>query len=258
MKILCIETSCAMANATTSGVALMDGSALKPKGQRFTPQGMTQGEFLVPAISSLLEAHHLTLADLNALVLSLGPGSFTGIRIGLSTAQGLAFTHQTPILGYSSLKALSVNGLEWIQKQPPQNKRGVLCPMFDARKQEIYAGLYQAVSNKQGLLMPEVLLADSIMEPIAWCQKLKEALPPQTPLLFMGDGAKAYEHVIQEILADYFAIEFFKSGPLAHPRPQNLGLLAWPDLIEKKIPAAADLKPIYLRPLDREFKKKSD
>ncbi len=119
---------------------------------------------LLPGIDQLLHATGSTLAGLDALAVVVGPGSFTGLRVGVATAKGLALGAALPLVGISSLQTLAC--------QVPGTTLPV-CALLDARKQEVYAGLYQW---RDGL--PQPLGEERVLDP----ERLLDELPRRNPL----------------------------------------------------------------------------
>ncbi|HPJ00144.1 MAG TPA: tRNA (adenosine(37)-N6)-threonylcarbamoyltransferase complex dimerization subunit type 1 TsaB, partial [Enterococcus sp.] len=127
MKILAIDTS-----NQTMAVAVTDDNRLL--GQLQTTVNKNHSKTLMPAIETLMKELELTPQELDRIVVAQGPGSYTGLRIGVTTAKTLANTLKTELVGISSLKTIAGNCYgrkEWI------------VPLFDARRQNVYAGVYQ-------------------------------------------------------------------------------------------------------------------
>jgi len=245
MNLLCIETS----SRKGGGIALVR-SPHEILAERFTPENKTQGEFLMPAISEVLQEHRLSIKDLHALVVAIGPGSFTGIRVGLATAQGLAKPFHTPVLGVSTLAALALNAASWAKEKGPKAR---VCPMMDARKKEIYAALFGFEGE-----LPVAKLEEIVAKPQDWLEFLGKKIPKKTPLLFFGDGAGIYADQIRSALPDQIPLQVW--GPVEHseahqwPAPRNLALVAAPVLSTPLGPQATLLRPHYLRPEGSEFR----
>ena len=157
MRILAIDTATLVAS-----VAVCDGDAVAAGEAR----AQTHSEMLLPLIDQVLARAGLAPADLDAVACGAGPGSFTGLRIGLSTAKGICFAIGRPLVLISSLAALSREG------------RGTVLAVLDAKKQEVYAGLYQ-----DGVALDaEVVLPPG--EVAAWAAGRAHVV--------VGDGAFAY------------------------------------------------------------------
>jgi tRNA threonylcarbamoyladenosine biosynthesis protein TsaB len=142
--------------------------------------GRHHAEILLPALEKLclLTGADPTRVDLFAC--TVGPGSFTGVRIGVSTVKGLALAAGKPIAGVSTLEALAMNAA------PCPN---LICPMLDARKNEVYAGLYRV--RKDGL--PEAAGAERLVDVKTLLSDLEGE-----EVIFLGDGAVRYEKLIGE------------------------------------------------------------
>jgi tRNA threonylcarbamoyladenosine biosynthesis protein TsaB len=157
MRILAIDTATLVAS-----VAVRDGDTVRAGEAR----AQTHSEMLLPLIDQVLARAGLGPADLDAVACGAGPGSFTGLRIGLSTAKGICFAIGRPLVLVSSLAALSQEG------------RGTVLAVLDAKKQEVYAGLYQ-----DGVALDaEVVLPPG--EVVAWAAGRAQSV--------VGDGAFAY------------------------------------------------------------------
>ena len=135
---------------------------------------------LVPEIEHLLGLAALAIGDIDLFAASIGPGSFTGVRCGVATVQGLALATGKPCVGISSLSMLSMN---FSRATHP------VCALLDARKSEVYAGLYDCASDS-----PVPLLADCVM-PIEQFLGLISAFTDK-PVIFVGEGAQRYRETI--------------------------------------------------------------
>lgn len=135
------------------------------------------------ALIELLAANGLTLADVEGWAVGIGPGSFTGLRIGLATLKGLAYGQRRPIAGASSLAAMALAA----SQDAPAG--AVLVPLLDARKGEVYAGFYRVIPGGVESVHP-----DSALSPDALCERARVLLATNgaAPLLF-GEGFEAYE-----------------------------------------------------------------
>src|SRR5512145_3217838 len=136
MKLLTLDTA-----TSVFSVALADGEQLL--GAASGAAGHLTAARLVPAVQQLFAECALAPADLDGFAVTIGPGSFTGIRVGLAFIKGLAFATGKPVVGLSSLALLAMNA---------QNSRLPVCPLFDARKSEVYAGLYRFTPNLEAIL----------------------------------------------------------------------------------------------------------
>lgn len=154
MKILALDAS-----AKSCAAALYEEKLL---GEMYLDLGLTHSEKLLPMIDALLEVTDTEKASLSALAVTAGPGSFTGLRIGMATAQGLCRALSIPIAPVPTLLALKEGGSGF---------PGVVCPMMDARRGEVYTALYRgeeallpggprpldgAVIRRRNLIFPRV------------------------------------------------------------------------------------------------------
>lgn len=137
----------------------------------------------MPAIEEAFKRANLTPSDIDAIAIAEGPGSYTGVRIGVTVAKTLAWTLNKPLIGVSSLKALAMNGLFF---------NGFICPLIDARRNHVYAGVFEAKDGRmtERLEDKHVAIDDLLME----LQKLDE------PILFIGTDVALYEDKIKEVL----------------------------------------------------------
>ena len=166
MKILALETSAKAVSAAVSedGKILCSG---------YQDTGLTHSRTLMPIVEHILKNTGLTVADMDAIAVAAGPGSFTGIRIGVAAAKGLAFAADKPAVGVSTLAAMARNvafcdGL-------------VICAM-DARRQQVYNALFEAKDGQLTRLTPDRAIA---LEELA--EELRSDPRPKT---VVGDGAR--------------------------------------------------------------------
>ncbi len=140
MKILGIDTTTDILNVTIieNGVLIFDYMINKP--------GITHSSILIPSLRNIMKIAEINLNELDGIAVSIGPGSFTGLRVGLATAKGLAFSLSIPIIGVNSLEAYA---LRW--KELP----GILCPIIKARKDDYYFTFYQKERNNENLIRIE-------------------------------------------------------------------------------------------------------
>ena len=155
------------------------------------PQGPTGGHGgrLPGALSDLLVAVGKKLADVEGYAVGLGPGSFTGLRIGLATWKGLAYANRRPIAGASSLVAMA------LAAAPGAGEDAVLVPLLDAKKGEVYAGFYRTA--REGVV---AAVADAAVAPAALAERLASLGAPSRPAAF-GEGLRAYGDALAAVPA---------------------------------------------------------
>jgi tRNA threonylcarbamoyladenosine biosynthesis protein TsaB len=142
-RILAIDTGAESCSAALS----VEGQLY----QRYEPTPREHSKFVLPMVDSLLQESGLKLADLNGIAYIRGPGSFTGLRIGVSVVQGLAYAANLPTLGLSSLHCLAASALETYSLQPSKT----LLVMLDARMNEVYWAQYRVEQGRPSLVGQE-------------------------------------------------------------------------------------------------------
>ncbi len=188
---------------------------------------------LLPAIQALLAEAGVDLNDIDGIAISLGPGSFTGLRVGLSAVKGLALATEMPVAGIPTLDALACN----LPFTPYQ-----ICPLLDARKGQIYTALYK---NRAGGL-PEQVTPYQVLSPAA----LIEAIPHQETV-FLGDGVEVCREFITQKLA---AKALFAPLHLGFLRGTTVAELGLRRILRGERDDISSLVPIYVRPSDAELK----
>jgi len=188
--------------------------------------------WLLPAVKSHLKSAGLDISQVDLFAVAVGPGSFTGLRIGISTVKGLAWPLGKKAVGVSTLAALAMN--------VPFSSR-LVCPVLDARKGEVYSALYD---TSQGF--PCAVLEDSAMTPAALISEIsKRGLGGS--IVFLGSGLGVYSKVIEEGVSG----AVLATG-LSLVRASVIGGLAFERSGEAVDPAA--LTPAYLRRSEAEIK----
>jgi tRNA threonylcarbamoyladenosine biosynthesis protein TsaB len=221
VKLLVVDTS-----TSWCGLALSDDGSIVAECQ--LNLGRRLAADIVGLIDILLASVQRGPSDLDGFGVAVGPGSFTGLRIGAATVKGLALATGKPVVGFSSLAMLAMN-LPHASLQ--------VCPMFDARKQEVYAGLYAC----RGL--PQELMADCVLTP----ERFLEGLT--APTLFVGEGAVRYRGLIEERLGDR---ALFAPPYLNHPRAAAGAHLAHDAFARGESIPLPLLSPRYLRASEAE------
>ena len=143
MKILALDST-----AKVASVALCDDKHLL--GELTLNNGNTHSQTLLPMVEFLLHKFELAPSDIDLFAVAAGPGSFTGVRIGAATVKGLAFGQNTPCAGVSTLEALAYNLCD---------HDGLICPVMNARRQQVYTALFRAKAGKLERLMPDSAIA---------------------------------------------------------------------------------------------------
>ena len=168
-----IETS-----SLVSSVALMDEHNLI--GELTIQAGLTHSEQLIPHIDMLLRASQVKKNELKGIIVSIGPGSFTGLRIGMGTAKAMAYALQIPLYGVMTMDSLARN-VSYTNR--------TICTVIDAQKKHVYAGLYRYENNKLVCKEePFVIAASDLLD------KFRET---KEEVLFLGDGIKRIEKLFR-------------------------------------------------------------
>lgn len=165
MIILALDST-----AKAAAVALLDGETLLAKDMH--DDGNTHSSTLLPMVERLLAEQHLTADDIDLFCASVGPGSFTGVRIGAATVKGIAFGKNKPCVPVSALHALAYN-LRGIN--------GIVCPLMDARRGQFYTALFRIKDGKVERLTPDAAKSG---------EEIAEELTQYPGAYLVGDGAK--------------------------------------------------------------------
>lgn len=129
-------------------------------------------------IESLLKEAHYGFEDLYAIAVSMGPGSYTGLRIGVSTAKGLCYALDIPLLAVNTLEAMAQG---FIDNYPEHGEGALICPMIDARRMEVYSAVYDTKLNQIDPVAARIIDEDSF-----------ESLSQRNTLILFGDGAEKF------------------------------------------------------------------
>lgn len=205
MKILGIDTS-----TPIGSVALIDGGNLAAEHTLNIVQAHSSR--LMPAIDTVLKWSDITAGDLDGCAVGIGPGSFTGIRIGVATIKSLCYALDKPIVGVSTLEAVAYN-LRWTN--------GPICPLLDARRSEIYGAIFQGGTEWQRLSEDLCLSID------AFLNRLDTYTSSEHTINFIGDGLSTYRDAVRERLGEkvHFADAIFnvpRGATIAHLGVQRL------------------------------------
>ena len=223
MRTLAVET------ATLAGsAALLEGGQVI--GQSLLDIALTHSERLMAMVDRLLQDCGWDIADVDALAVSIGPGSFTGLRVGIATVKGLAMAHGLPVAPVPTLDALACN-LPFADAP--------VCPLLDARKGEVYLSLYRWNEDRMERQWEYLALS-----PRAAAERL------EPPLIVVGDGVAACLPFLSHLGAG------LRVAPASHAAPSAavVGQLGRGVLASGHAVAAESLEPLYLRPSEAELK----
>ncbi|MCM3588678.1 tRNA (adenosine(37)-N6)-threonylcarbamoyltransferase complex dimerization subunit type 1 TsaB [Mesobacillus maritimus] len=224
MKILSIDTS-----NYALGIGLLDENQVL--GEYISNIKKNHSVRVMPAIQTMMNECGVKPADLTKIVVAKGPGSYTGVRIGVTIAKTLAWTLNIPLTGVSSLEVLAASA--------GRHFNGFICPLFDARRGQIYTGLYRF---KDGRLVTEK--DDQLVLTADWAPALSTL---SEPILFVGNDVSIHQSVITDALGDRAV---FAEITEHNPRPAELALLGR-DRIEED---PHSFVPNYIRLAEAEAK----
>ncbi len=191
---------------------------------------ITHSRKLLSAIDALLNETETSWNSVDGLAVSLGPGSFTGLRIGMATLKGIATAANLPLYGVSTLDALAVNCVT--------DKR--ICSVLDARKKEVYTAFYRGDKSRKLIRETEIIAVTP--------ELLAEEIAEQT--LFVGDAVFLYRDLWKILLGD---LAYFSPVQLCVPNPSNIGLLACEKHYAGDHLNIAEASPLYVRASDAEL-----
>ncbi|WP_418791641.1 tRNA (adenosine(37)-N6)-threonylcarbamoyltransferase complex dimerization subunit type 1 TsaB [Phosphitispora sp. TUW77] len=226
MKILGIDTATRVAGAAVVG----DNRLIS---ERFIHNLKTHSQNIIPMIQQVMDDAVIKPGDLNGIAVTGGPGSFTGLRIGMSVAKTMGQVLGIPVVGVSTLKVLAWNCC---------HTSALICPILDARRNEVYTCIYR--SSPEG---PEELITPAAM---AIEQLLDELSRYGDPVIFLGDGVPVYRDTIINRLGSQALF-----GTMTNSFPRA-GAVAELGMIELKHDRPADytfLQPVYLRKSEAEI-----
>ena len=219
MLILAFETS-----AKAGSVALADGKKLL--GESYQNTGLTHSQTLLTMARDLLKSCGVTAQDVTHVAVAAGPGSFTGVRIGVAAAKGFAWGAECPCCGVSTLEAMAAQmGVH----------SGYICPVMDARRSQVYNALFHAEKEKYSRVTEDraISLEDLGNE----LKNLKE------PIFLVGDGSILCYNTLSEQVPGLVLPPEHRM----HQRAAGVALVAWEQIARGEAGDAASLTPNYLR-----------
>ena len=219
MKILAFESS-----AKAASVALMEDGVLL--AEQFQNNGKTHSATLMPMAEAILKDCDLTPGDVDCVAVAIGPGSFTGVRIGVSAAKGFAWAGEKPCCPVSTLLGMA---------SQLKMMTGIICPVMDARRNEVYNALFESDGKTLTRITEDraISLAD-----------LKKELENQEkPIFLVGDGSKLCYNTLKEALPGLR----YPPAHLEMQRAAGVAAAAYQMVGEGKCTTPQELVPNYLR-----------
>lgn len=199
----------------TASVSLSEnGESLAVK---VNPSQKDHAAWLQPAIAALLNDFGLSLAKLDAIAVSAGPGSYTGLRVGMATAKGICYALQKPLLLVGTLKMMAVGVIS--------GKDELICPLIDARRMEVFTAVYDQELNE--LITPhnQILTEESF-----------KSLLDQKPVLFFGNGSEKLKNTLKHTNAKFEQVDITAA---------QMAGLSYQKFLNKEHADLAYCEPIY-------------
>jgi tRNA threonylcarbamoyladenosine biosynthesis protein TsaB len=187
---------------------------------------------LVPAIKNLLKTINLKMEEINGIAVSIGPGSFTGLRIGLSVAKGLCYARSLPLLGIPTLDTIAF---------PLKEIPYLICPVLESKKDEIYDVVFRGGDSLHRVMDYK---CEDIQSLLTRLSLLKEKI------IFLGDGIKKYRDNIKEKIGKD---ALFIDSQLNLPIASNIAFLGLNKLKREEEDDISTLSPFYLRKSEAEI-----
>jgi len=226
MRILAVDTA-----SKSCSAALVEQDRVLSESVLST--GETHSKTLMGLVGGVIQSANVLLSDIDAFAVTRGPGSFTGLRIGISVVKGFAAAGDKPVVGVSTLDALAL---------PFCFSECLICPMLDAKRKEVYFARYRFVKN--GGMHKEA--EDNVMAPEKVISDIHE------PCFFIGDGSVVYHDLISDTMGNLAVF----APPFANLiRASVVGYLGGEKIKTNDIYTAGSLEPLYLRQSDAEIKK---
>jgi tRNA threonylcarbamoyl adenosine modification protein YeaZ len=243
MKILAIDTS-----SKICAVAILENE--KVIDEIILDNGKTHSENLMPILKDCLERNNLELKDMNLIAVSVGPGSFTGIRIGIASIKPMAEVWNLPVASVTSLETLAQNAKDSLENNLNTEKNInlskvddiTILSLIDAKNNQVYAGFFDSDCN-----LKEDEIAEDILEVLEKAKKYKN-------IVCVGDGAILHREKIEEYLVKENLTVIFENNN--SQSASNTGKIGFKKFNENNLKNADTILPIYLRKSQAERLKK--
>lgn len=232
MLILAIDSSTPVA-----GVAIVNDDNLIR--EEFINFKLTHSEMLMPMVDQVLQGCELALADLDALAVTMGPGSFTGLRIGMAAVKGLSLAADLPVIGVSTLEVIAHN---------MAYSDTLVCSLLNARRQEVYAACYDNRAMYPQRLSEEMACPPSelVRQAIAWHDE-----QGFNGITLLGDGFAPYRDIFELELGERLRVA---PSHLMLPRASALASLALVKAAQGQYEDVINMRPRYIRLSEAERK----
>ena len=220
MKILAVETAC----LTASCAVVEEGRVL---AELTCQQAMTHSQKLIPMIEALLTLLDIQTQEIDLFAASIGPGSFTGLRIGIVTVKGMAYALKKPVCGIPTLDALAYSTHDF---------NGIVCPMLDARNNQVYTALYRKQGEDFDRLTEYMGVQIDVLSSLLAKQNEQ--------IMILGDAAARYYCGLQDSCVHRITMA---DSALFTPRASCTALLAEKQAKKGVLSNCLELEPLYLR-----------
>ena len=220
MNILAIDTS----TEYLSLAIMKDGRVI---GRFHRRCAMRHSSTLIPMIDKLLKKVRLKIKEIGCFAFSIGPGSFTGLRIGVATVKGLAYALKKPVVTVPTLDVIARN---------VRHFNGIICPVLDARKNKVYSCIYRSDAKTIKRISPYLLLEIVV---------LKKTLASYDKICLLGDAA----HLIERSFGCSYSSQpqdQITYSKIWHPKAEIAAGLAINEIKKKHFAKPEDLEPLYL------------
>lgn len=220
MLTLAVDTSC----LTATCAVVEDGKVLAELSMQY---GKTHSQKLVPMMRAMLDMLNKSFKEIDLFAAAIGPGSFTGLRIGVVTIKGLAYSLNKPVCGIPTLDALAFSMPDF---------KGLICPMLDARNNQVFTALYQKHDNHMDKITPDLgVTIDEIINHMKSCNQ---------DIMVLGDATPLHLDKMKAVLGDKIVEA---PAALSFPRASSTALLAEQAFRNNGAVNAFELEPLYLR-----------
>jgi tRNA threonylcarbamoyladenosine biosynthesis protein TsaB len=184
--------------------------------------------FLQAAIEQLIKSHDLKLKDIDAVAVTAGPGSYTGLRVGMASAKGLCYALKKPLITLSTLEVMTASVLQLFSTG---KENFFYCPMMDARRMEVFTAVYKHDLTIQ--MQPCAMILDEF----SFEKELSD-----NKIIFFGNGSAKWQSICPDSYRDKNAV--FKAAAIL---PEAMSYLSDSMFLEKKITDLAYSEPVYLK-----------
>lgn len=231
MRILAIDSSSMVATVaiTTDGILNAEYTINHKK---------THSQTLLPMIAEIVKMIEIDMDSIDAVAITGGPGSYTGLRIGSATAKGIGLALNKPIINVPTMDALAYN---------LYSSQYVICPIMDARRGQVYTGIYEFEETEMKTIKPQcIMMIDELIKEL---DTIKESV------MFLGDGVDVHKQLIDDIMDTK---HYYAPASMNRHKASTLGTIAEIYYKNGKTETAKEHKPEYLRlsQAERELKAK--